>query len=62
MGLKSYPRVYFELLFIGFTIVLGMGLSQSVLPIYAKDLDPTGILAGLVVSAWFFSRLFMEIP
>ena len=58
----SYPRVYFELVFIGFAIMLGMGLIGAFLPILAKDLDPTGSLVGLVVSAWFLARVFIEIP
>lgn len=62
MGLKSYPKVYFKLLFIGFILMFGMGLSTSFLSILAKELDPTGILASLVVSAWFLSRVFIEIP
>jgi MFS family permease len=58
----SYPRVYFEMVFIGFSIILGMGLIGAFLPILAKDLDPTGSLVGLVVSAWFLARVFIEIP
>jgi len=62
MSLKSYPRLYFELLFAGFTIVMGMGLVTSFLPIFADDLDPSGVLVGLTVSAFFLSRLFIELP
>jgi ACDE family multidrug resistance protein len=58
----AYPRVYFELVFIGFASILGMGLIGAFLPILAKDLDPTGNLVGLVVSAWFLARVFIEIP
>jgi len=28
----------------------------------AADLDPSGLLVGLVVSAWFISRIFIELP
>jgi len=62
MGLKSYPRVYFELVFIGFTLVMGMGLSSAFLSILATELDPSGILASFVLSVWFLSRIFMELP
>lgn len=62
MGLKSYPRVYFELIFVGFTLFMGMKLPDAFLPIFADELDPTGVLVGFVISAWFFSRIFMEIP
>jgi len=56
------PTVYYELLFIGFSIMTGMSLSSSFLPIMANSLDPSGVLVGMVVSAWFLSRIFMELP
>ena len=59
---SDIPSIYFELLYIGFSIMTGMSLSSSFLPILANDLDPSGVLVGLVVSAWFFSRIFIEIP
>ncbi len=59
---RVYSRVFFELVFIGFSIILGMGLIGAFLPILAKDLDPSGSLVGLVVSAWFLARVFVEIP
>lgn len=62
MGLRSYPRLFFELIFIGFSIMVGMSLSSSFLPLLAEDLDPSGLLVGLVVSAWFISRIFIELP
>ncbi|MDQ1279511.1 MAG: hypothetical protein QG670_773 [Thermoproteota archaeon] len=62
MSIRSYPRLYFELIFIGFTIMMGMSLSSSFLPLLAKDLDPSGFLVGLVTSSWFVSRIFFELP
>jgi MFS family permease len=47
---------------IGTAIMTGMSLSASFLPIMASALDPSGVLVGLVVSAWFFSRIFLEFP
>ena len=41
------PIVYYELLFIGFSIMMGMSLSSSFLPILANDLDPSGVLVGI---------------
>ncbi len=61
-ALRAYPRIYYELLFIGFTIFLGMRLSGAFLPILAKELDPSGTLVGYVVSAWFLARVFIEMP
>jgi MFS family permease len=59
---SDIPSIYYELLFIGFSIMTGMSLSSSFLPILANELDPSGVLVGLVVSSWFFSRMFIEIP
>jgi MFS family permease len=54
--------VYWELVFVGFAIMMGMSLPASFLPILAESLDPSGVLVGLVVSAWFLSRIFLELP
>ncbi len=59
---RSLPRVYYELLFIGFSIITGMSLSSSFLSLLADELDPSGRLVGMVVSAWFLSRIFIELP
>ena len=58
----SYSRFYFELIFVGFSLILGMGLSSAFLPIFAWELDPTGVLVGVVTSAWFLARIFTELP
>ncbi len=54
--------VYWELIIVGFAIMMGMSLPASFLPILADTLDPSGVLVGLVVSAWFLSRIFLELP
>ena len=58
----SLPGIYYHLLYIGFSLMLGMSLSTSFLPLLAENLDPGGVLVGLVVSAWYFSSLFIELP
>ena len=62
VSFRSFPRVYYELVFIGFVTIWGMGLSSSFLPLLAKELDPSGLLVGLVVSSFFLARIFMELP
>jgi MFS family permease len=59
---QNLPRVYFELLFMCFNIMMGMSLSASFLPLLADRLDPQGVLVGLVVSVWYLSRMFIELP
>jgi len=58
----TMPVVYWELIFVGFAIMMGMSLPTAFLPILAENLDPSGVLVGLVVSAWFFGRIFLELP
>jgi MFS family permease len=50
------------MVFIGFSFVLGMGLASAFLPILALELDPSGMMVGYVVSAWFLTRVFIELP
>jgi len=54
--------VYWELNIVGFSLMMGMSLPTSFLSILANGLDPSGVLVGLVVSAWFLSRIFLELP
>jgi len=61
-GFRSYPRIYFEMVFVGFAVVMGLSLMAAFLPILAEELDPSGVLVGLAVSAFFLSRLFIEVP
>lgn len=60
--LKSYPKVYFEMLASSLLLMINMSLVSAFLPIFAHELDPSGILVGLVSSMWFISRIFMEVP
>jgi MFS family permease len=39
-----------------------MSLPSAFLPLFAAELDPSGLLIGFVVSAWFLSRIFIELP
>lgn len=59
---KSYPRVYFELILMSGLLIMGNGLLGSFLSIFAKQMDPIGIMAGFVISAWYFFRTFIELP
>lgn len=61
-GFRSYPRLYFEMVLVGFAVVMGLSLMAAFLPILAEELDPSGVLVGFTVSAFFLSRLFIEVP
>jgi DHA1 family multidrug resistance protein-like MFS transporter len=59
---SPYPRLYYELISVGFSLILAMGLSSAFLPLLSWELDPTGVLVGFVTSAWFLARIFTELP
>jgi len=56
------PVVYFEMVFIGFFLFFGYSMLRSFLPLFAMDLDSTGVLVGFSISSYFFARLFIELP
>ncbi|MEM3745000.1 MAG: hypothetical protein QW323_00715 [Candidatus Bathyarchaeia archaeon] len=56
--LKRYPKAYFEILASSFMLMINMSLVSAFLPIFAYELDPSGVMVGLVSSVWFFSRVF----
>lgn len=60
--LKNYPKAYFEILASSFMLMINMSLVSAFLPIFAYELDPSGVMVGLVSSVWFFFRVFLEIP
>jgi len=59
---KAYNTLFYKQVALGFIYVLTLGLTGAFLPILALQYDPSEMLAGVVVSAWFFSRIFLEIP
>jgi DHA1 family multidrug resistance protein-like MFS transporter len=59
---RQLPLLYYEMMFIVFAIMMSMSLPSSFLPIMAQGLDPSGVLVGLVISAWFLTRIFLNIP
>ncbi len=62
MRLESYPKAYFELMASASLLLLTMGLPSAFLSIFARELNPSEFLIGLVSSAWFISRIFVEMP
>jgi DHA1 family multidrug resistance protein-like MFS transporter len=60
--LSRYPPAYFVLIVVGFLMVTSGGMANAFLPIQAEQLDPSGLLVGLVVSSYHSVRLFFELP
>ncbi len=59
---SRYPPAYFVLIIVGFLLVMSGGMVNAFIPIQAKQLDPSGLLIGLVVSSYHSIRLFFELP
>ncbi len=59
---SRYPPAYFVLIIVGFLLVMSGGMANAFIPIQAKQLDPSGLLIGLVVSSYHLVRLFFELP
>lgn len=57
-----YPKAYYILCFLGFLLILSGNMGNPFLPLYAKELGATEIVIGLIMSSFFLSRIFVEIP
>ncbi len=60
--LGRYPPAYFVLIIVGFLLVMSGGMANAFIPIQARQLDPSGLLIGVVVSSYHLVRLFFELP
>jgi MFS family permease len=47
---------------LGSLVILALNISSPFMALYARELGATEILIGVVMSAFFFSRIFIEIP
>ena len=57
-----YPKIFFIVCLGGFITVFGFGVVQPFLPLYARELGASETVVGLVVSSYFITRLFIELP
>ncbi len=57
-----YPKAYYLLCFLGFLVILSGNMGNPFLPLYAKELGATEIVIGIIMSSFFLSRVFVEIP
>ncbi|RJS86928.1 MFS transporter [Candidatus Bathyarchaeota archaeon] len=56
------PREYIFLCVVAFLTVLSGSIVNPLLSIFAKRIGAAGVVIGLVVSAYWTARIFMEIP
>jgi MFS family permease len=45
-----------------FVTVFGFGVAQPFLPLYAREMDTSETVVGLLISSYFITRLFIELP
>lgn len=60
--LRSYPRIYYLMMLMGFALIAGGGMGRAFLPLLSRDLDPSGLWVGFAMSSYHFARTFLEIP
>ncbi len=57
-----YSRAYYILCTLGFLVILAGNVGNPFLPIYAAELGANELVIGIVMSCFFISRTFIEIP
>ncbi len=57
-----YPNAYYILCALGFLVILAGNIGNPFLPIYAGSLGASEIVVGIIMSCFFISRTFIEIP
>jgi MFS family permease len=60
--LRSYPRIYYLMMLMGFALIAGGGMGRAFLPLLSRELDPSGFWVGFAMSSYHFARTFLEIP
>ncbi|MFQ6074935.1 MAG: MFS transporter [Candidatus Bathyarchaeia archaeon] len=58
----AYPRVFLLLCFMGAVSMYSISAANPIMPLYAEELGATGVLIGAVVSSFFVTRAFFEVP
>lgn len=60
--LRTYPRIYYLMMLMGFALIAGGGMGRAFLPLFSRELDPSGLWVGFAMSSYHFARTFLEIP
>ncbi|MEM1556838.1 MAG: MFS transporter, partial [Candidatus Bathyarchaeia archaeon] len=58
----KFPSLYLKLTIAAFLVMLAYSIIRPLLPIFARNLDPTQTLVGFCVSSFFVARIFFEFP
>ena len=57
-----YPRLFFILCIVGFLLEFLTGAANPVIPLFAQSIGASGAFIGIVVSSYFFFRVFFDLP
>jgi len=58
----TYPRAYLLMFSLAFLQATSSFMVSPVLPLYAQMLGATGVLVGFIISGYFISKAFAELP
>ncbi|MFQ6077207.1 MAG: MFS transporter [Candidatus Bathyarchaeia archaeon] len=61
MGM-NHQRAYFLICVASFVSMVGGGLTNPLLPLFAEELGASTLLIGMVVSGFWMTRSFVEVP
>jgi len=57
-----YSKAYYLLCSLGFLVILASNVGNPFLPLYAGELGASALTIGIIMSSFFVSRTFIEIP
>ena len=57
-----YPPVFLLVCLAGFVMTMGMGIGDTLLPIYAAEVGATSLVIGMIVSSFWATRTAIEVP
>lgn len=60
-GMK-YPRAFLVLCALGVLVILGSDLATPMIPLFAEELGASALEVGFIRSAYFMTRIFIELP
>ena len=58
----KYPRAFLVLCALGVLVILGSDLATPMIPLFAEELGASALEVGFIRSAYFMTRIFIELP
>jgi len=57
-----YPKVFVLVCAAGFVMTMGMGVGDTLVPLYAAEVGATSLVIGMIVSSFWAARTTVEVP